>query len=135
MKAIRLHLPSLAWFAIVAMLALALLPTVSRAMAQAQGGRTAGAELCTAQGMVRVILDGAPGDPAAGPVSPETASGHLDHCPFCSLSAQAAGLASAPPWPLTLVAAAGHLPPPCLQAPHTRLAWCSAQPRAPPSHA
>lgn len=127
-KAVRRHLPSFAWLALVAMLALAMLPTVSRAMASAQGESSAWAEICTAQGMKRVALDSQPGEPAM----PESASGHLDHCPFCGLSAQALDLPPAPPAVLDLSAAADHLPPLFLQAPRTLFAWCRAQPRAPP---
>jgi hypothetical protein len=129
-KAVRRHLPSFAWLAIVAMLALAMLPTVSRAMA-AQGDGSSWAEICTAQGMKRVALDSQPGEPAQ-PAVPESASGHLDHCPFCGLSAQAVHVPPAPPPVLDVSAAAGHLPPLFLQAPRTLFAWCRAQPRAPP---
>lgn len=132
MNAIRRHLPSLAWFAIVAMLALALLPGVARAMASAHGDGSGWVEVCTAQGMVRMALDGAAGDLPSGPVAPDSASGHLDHCPFCSLSAQAVGLPSAPPLVLDMSACAGHLPPLFRLAPRTLFAWSSAQPRAPP---
>lgn len=117
------------------MLALALLPTVSRAMAAAQHDDTAWTELCTAQGMVRVALDGGSGDPAAGPALPETATGHLDHCPFCTLSTQLAGLTSAQARAPALVATAGPLPPPFWPVARSHRAWCNAQPRAPPSHA
>ena len=115
------------------MLALALLPTVARAMASAQGDGSAWAEICTAQGMKRVALDSQPGGSAVPePATPESASHHLDHCPFCGLSAQALDLPPAPRPVLDLSAAADHLPPLFLQAPRTLFAWCRAQPRAPP---
>ncbi|MBL8315367.1 MAG: DUF2946 domain-containing protein [Rubrivivax sp.] len=132
MKTMRRHLPSLAWFALVAMLALAMLPTVSRAMASAQGDGGGWVEVCTAQGMVRMALEGTADDLPHGPASPGSASGHLDHCPYCSLSAHAVGLPPAPPPALGLSAGAGHLPPLFLLAPRTLFAWSSAQPRAPP---
>lgn len=115
------------------MLALAMLPTVSRAMASAQGDGSGWIEVCTAQGMMRMALDGATGDLPSGPVPPGSASGHLDHCPYCSLTAQAVGLPPAPPLAPDLSACAGHLPPLFLLAPRTLFAWSSAQPRAPPA--
>jgi hypothetical protein len=129
---IRRHLPSLAWFAIVAMLALAMLPTVSRAMVSAQGEGSGWAEVCTAQGMVRVTEGGAAGDLPIGPTTPAYASGHLDHCPFCSLSAHMVSLPPPPPRAPDLSAAADHRPPLFLLLSPTRFGWSSAQPRAPP---
>ncbi len=113
------------------MLALALLPTLSRAMAHGAGGAASWAEICTPQGMKLVALDAldvAPGEPAA----PAQAGHHLDHCPYCSLAGQALGLPPAPVVAPALVLAAGHEPPLFLQAPRTLHAWRSAQPRAPP---
>jgi len=128
-KAIRLHLPGLAGLALVAMLALALLPTVSRAMAFATAGGSAWAEICTAQGMKRVaLMNSQPGVPAV----PESAGGHLDHCPFCSLSAQALHLPPVPPPAREASAAAGQLPRLFQQTPAEPFAWRRGQPRAPP---
>ena len=127
-NAARRHLPSLAWIALLAMLLLALLPTLSRAMAVAQGESAVWAEICTAQGMKRVALDSQTSDPAA----PEAAGGHLDHCPFCSLCAQAVGMPPAPLVVRDVSATAEHVPPLFLQAPRTLFAWRRAQPRAPP---
>lgn len=126
--ATRRHLSSFAWIALVAIWALALLPTLSRAMAALQGEGTAWAEICTAQGMKRVVLD----HQADGPAQPAMAGGHLDHCPLCGLAAQAVALPPAPPQALDLSTPAAHLPPLFLHAPHTLSAWCPAQPRAPP---
>ena len=72
------------------MLALVLLPTVSHALALAQGGKTAWAEVCTPQGMKRVALDDAPG---AGDITPPQGDIHLEHCPYCTLS----GVNAVPP--------------------------------------
>jgi len=127
-KAIRLHLPSLAWLALVAMLALALLPTVARAMASAPGDGSVWAEICTAQGMKRVALNGQPGVPTV----PVSASSHLDHCPFCTLSAQALDLPPVPN-PVQDAPAAADSPPGLYQqAPREPFAWHRGQPRAPP---
>jgi hypothetical protein len=110
------------------MLALALLPTVSQALAFAQGGKSTWAEVCTTQGMKLVALDDAPGAGNA----PAQPAAHLDHCPYCSLGASALGLPPAPMSALGLPAAAAHVPPLFLQAPRTLFAWRSALARAPP---
>lgn len=110
------------------MLALALLPTVSHALAFAQGGKTAWAEVCTPQGMKLVALDDVPGFDT----SPAAAGGHLDHCPYCTLAGQATGMPPAPLTTLDLRAAAESVPPLFLHAPRTLFAWRNAQPRAPP---
>ena len=127
-KILRRRRQAFAWFALVAMLALALLPTVSRAMAFAQGGGGAWAEVCTPQGMVRVALDDAPGATPA----PAQAGSMLDHCHFCGLASQAAGMPPAPPLLPPVQTADSLVPPLWLQAPHTLFAWRSAQPRGPP---
>ena len=111
------------------MLALALLPTVSHALAFAQGGTSVWAEVCTPQGMKLVAL----GD-AAGAVDtvPAQADIHLEHCPYCTLSGQATGMPPAPPAAIGLPAGADAVPLLFLQAPHALFAWRSAQPRGPP---
>lgn len=121
--AARHHCRLTVWVAILAMLALALLPTISRAMAYG-GGWT---EICTPQGMQWVSADG---ERAAAP--PDGTSPQVDHCHFCQLAASGTAPlpASAPALVLPLTGAE----PPRLfvQAARTLRAWCSAQPRAPP---
>jgi hypothetical protein len=118
------------WLALLAVLALALVPTISRALAHVQGD-AGWAEVCTAQGM-NLGMASAPADeaPAAKPGLP----GHLEPCAFCALCAGAApppaGATPAFGWPHS---AAGP-PERFLQAPRTPFAWRSAQPRAPPIH-
>ncbi|MDO9091153.1 MAG: DUF2946 domain-containing protein [Rubrivivax sp.] len=134
MKVLRRHLHASTWFALVAVLGMALLPTLSHALAFSQGEPRVWAEICTPQGMKRVAVDSLSGE-AAGTTDPATsAAGHLEHCPWCTLSAPAAGLPPAPPSVPIVSAAAEHLPR-WLQAPRTLWAWGSAQPRAPPSQA
>ncbi|MEN9628595.1 MAG: hypothetical protein RJA10_1822 [Pseudomonadota bacterium] len=111
------------------MLAFALLPTLSRAMAFAGGG-SAWAEICTPQGLRLVATgDAQPSD------APLQAGLHLDHCKFCSMASDGAA-------PLPAAAPALHLPlngaaPPqrFLQAAVTPHAWRTAQPRGPPAAA
>lgn len=116
-----------AWIALVAMLAFALMPTLSRALAFSGSGNAAWAEICTPQGMKWLSSAPAAADPGAPPQALP-----LDPCSFCSLAS--AGAAPPPGVPQVL-----HLPlrsaaPPALflHAPHALHAWASAQPRAPP---
>jgi hypothetical protein len=118
------------WLALVAALALALLPTLSHAVAHARGG-SAWAEVCTAQGARLVaVVDAEGGDGAAAPLQGMI---HLEHCPFCALSAGAVGLPPAQPAPLALPLGSDAPPARFLSAPRTLFAWAAAQPRGPPS--
>jgi hypothetical protein len=115
----RLH-RRLAWIALFAMLAMALAPTVSHALAAEQAPWSA---VCSAMGST-------PSAPMADPTQAPIQA-HLDHCPFCALQGATPALPSAPtPW------LPGELsqPMPALywRAPHPLFAWCAAQPRAPP---
>jgi hypothetical protein len=121
-------MPNLVWLALLAMLALALLPTVSRAMAASQDDVPAWLEFCTAQGMKRVVLDVG----AAAETSPQLAPGHLDRCSFCGLSAQGLDLPRAPAALLDPPSMANSLPRPFLQGARSQFPWFTAQPRAPP---
>ncbi len=108
------------------MLAFALVPTLSRALAFAGGGSN-WAEVCTPRGLMAVSAAGAERNPAH-PVAP------FDHCALCGLATEAAAplassatslrvppVAKPPDLPLHRV-----LPPP---------AWTDARPRGPPAHA
>ena len=117
------------WLALAAMLALALLPTLSHALAFARGG-AAWAEVCTPQGMRLVSVDTAQ---AADTGTPVQAAGHLEHCPLCALGADLPALPPAPPAALLLPLGAAAMPALFLHAPRTLFAWRSAQPRGPPS--
>jgi hypothetical protein len=122
MVAIRRHLRFANWLALVAMLALAVLPTLSHAMAGSSNGF---AEVCTPQGPKVIAL-------ADGEQQPSSASLHLEHCPYCIAGIGAVGM---PPAPLVLplpAAEAALQPPLFLQAPRTLFAWAVAQPRGPP---
>lgn len=110
----RLRLFSLAAF--VAMFALALAPSVSRAVAAAAGFDPL-AEICTGSGVVGA------GDTGA-------AAGAVDHCPLCALPALLP--ASAPD--LVADVPAAHLAVPARPAPPRALRpWTHAPPRAPPA--
>ncbi len=127
MDLLRRRLHALTWLALVGVLALALLPAVSHALAFAGvGGATA--EVCTPQGLKRIALD-AGEDPAP------SANGHLEHCPFCKLGHDAPPLPPVPPARAQALPPGPWRPPLFLQAPRTLHAWASAQPRAPPASA
>ena len=115
--------------ALVAMAALALLPTLTHALARAAGGASSSfTEVCTPQGTRLVAL-------ADGETAPDSALLQLEHCSWCT-----AALGDLAPPPVVLrhglpAAGAGFVPPLFLQAPHTLHAWASAQARAPPLRA
>ena len=129
MHFLRRHLLALSRIALLAMVTLALLPTVAQAFAQASGGH-AMTEICTPQGMKLVVVDA---DQPASPVdAARTALGHLDHCPFCATAAHA--MAPPPAAPKLLLPPTGaEAAPLFLQAPRTLHAWVAAQPRGPPA--
>lgn len=122
----RLHLRPATWLALIAVLALAFAPTVSRALAFANG-EAAWAEVCTPLGMKLQSVA------AAGEEAPAADLGQVEHCGFCGFSAGAAPLPVLPTQGLVLAAAVQARPSLFLQAPRTLFAWLSAQPRAPPS--
>jgi hypothetical protein len=115
-----LHLRRVGRLALIAMVGLALAPTLSLALASVDGDALARADVCT--------LRGAGGD-GSGP----SLLGHLvAQCPYCGLGADAPGL----PGTLRVAAAcdgAGAMPLPAApQAPASVAAWTDALPRAPP---
>lgn len=128
MGSLRLRLRPAIWLALIAVLALALAPTVSRALAAANGA-SMWTEVCTPAGMkLQAVADTA----EDAPVAQGGQIGQLEQCGYCALSAGAAPLPMAASPALPAVAAAAALPALFLQAPRTLYAWRSAQPRAPP---
>lgn len=130
MNTARRHLRFATWLALLAIAALALLPTLTHALARSAGvGGNGFAEVCTPQGMKLVAL-------ADGETAPSSAALHLEHCAYCT---SACAVVDLPPASLTLalpaVAGLTLLPPLFLHAPRTPHAWASANPRAPPAHA
>ena len=114
--------------ALSALLGLALVPSMSRALA-ASDASGPWAEFCSVTG-IQPLSSGAPSDS-----EPEQNGGkHFEHCPLCNAHGLTLGLPPAQQAAL-LPAPAG---PPSRQtlqqrAPRTLFAWASAQPRAPPS--
>lgn len=121
MEIVRRRLHGIARLAFVAVLALALLPTLSRAMAAADAAGP-WAEICSSTG-VKPLTD----------PTPTQAAGHLDHCPLCTLQ-------NALP-ALPVVETAGDVPdagsaallPQADAPPRTSHAWRPAAPRGPPA--
>lgn len=118
MLRLRRHRRFASLFALLAVLAFALVPTLSRALAAGPGTPV---EVCTPQGLQRLPLD-APAAPA-----------HVDACALCAL-----GGADVLPVPLGaalalpgLAAVAPALPDG--PVPAWRRVWWQAPPRAPPS--
>lgn len=129
MNSLRHHRRALVWFAFAAILALAVVPTVSRLLAAAQGG-PAWAEVCTPQGMKPLAQQAGADEPQPAP----TAGLHGDHCALCGLAA----VPFMPPPAATLawVTAPGRdLPPLFGAAPRPLFAWAAARPRGPPLRA
>ena len=118
-QTIRRFLRQACALALVAMLALALAPSVSHALASIGGFDPAGA--------VGSASTATSGDPAG------TAAMHMQHCPLCSLTGTTPVLprAATPELP---VAAGKALVPACFlyAGARTQHAWATAQPRAPP---
>ena len=114
------------WMAALAVLMAALAPTVSHALAARNGGFST--QVCTPTGTKWVQVNSATSDQAPAPGDLHT----LEHCPYCSLHAQAIALPVA--GDLALPVRLGCEPPAtALAAPPAGLtAWPSAQPRAPP---
>jgi hypothetical protein len=113
-----------AWLALVAMLAFALAPTLSRAMASAgAGGWT---EVCTAQGMKWVPVD-------AGADGRQAPAASLEACKLCSLAADGAAPLPVQAQVSVSPVLAGELPPAFLHVTCTPHTWRTAQPRAPPA--
>ena len=127
MLTVRKRLRSFVWLALVAVLAMALLPTVSHALASSQSLSSGWAEICTPQGTQWVAEDGS----LAGDAAPVVGADHQLDCPYCRPSSVIAGL---PPVPTVWLPAVSGQAEPALffHAPRTLFAWASAQPRGPP---
>ena len=126
MITLRSHLRSLAWLALTAMLALALLPGVSHALAAARGDGYDLTTICTAQG-TRVIALDIGTDQTPAPQGTGTAD-----CPYCPLGSHLPCLPQTLPQLLTIEQTWGLVAAPPLRAPRAAFSWAAAQPRAPP---
>ncbi len=126
MQVLRSHRQPWVWLALVAVLALALMPSLARAWVSAQAAHGGDwVELCTAEGTRWVQLrDGEPVQQLNMP----------DACDFCQLQAQLPFLPTAPmTWALPPVLA--EAPTLFWQAPRLLAVWRSASSRGPPPFA
>lgn len=105
--------PFASWIALLALLAVTFMPTITHALSARDG-----VDICSADSS----RGSAPADPHHA----------LEHCPYCALHADLA----APPMPAAAAAPAmaafRELPPAFLQAPRATGVWSTSQPRAPP---
>lgn len=111
------------------MFGLALAPSLSHAMALAQGGQTSWTEICTPTGMSVVAVASPTDDKPGAP----TGSLSVEHCPYCAHGNALTTLLPAPIAVFAVPLAAAAPPPLFLHAPRTLFAWAAAQPRAPPA--
>jgi hypothetical protein len=117
------------WLAILAMLAAALAPAITSALAAAHDQHARWTVVCTGDGARLVPV---PTDAAGVPVAP--GSHAIDPCPFCVPHGASAALPPPPAFALPAVmAGADCVPTLFLHAPRPPFAWAAAQPRAPPA--
>jgi hypothetical protein len=129
MHALRRHGRRSAWIALLAVLAMALVPTLARALAHGQGTGTQWVEVCTAQGTGLVAVAG------HGTAAPEDGGSsllpQLEHCPLC-VPAHAGPGPSAPAFDLPPPVGMSDTPSWLGLRPQALDGWRSAQPRGPP---
>ncbi len=113
----------------LAIVAATLMPSIARAVASARGDAPTWIEVCSTQGSRLVAL----GVDADAPDAPGAVHDPLDHCPWCSLSAQAALPPAAPAAWTPLRDLSDTLPERFLSAARTPHPWATARPRGPPA--
>lgn len=113
---------------------MAIVPSLSHAWAWAEGRSPDVLEICTAEGMRWV--NAASGDVSDADAASGSLGAHsLEHCPYCNAQSPWAVLPAAGRTVCAADAQTQTLPQRFLQEPRTAHAWCTAQPRAPPSQA
>ena len=138
MQSLRSCLRRWSWIALLAMLGIALAPTVSHALA-ANGPANPFTEICSVAGRLQSLpagLAASPVDLAANPQgSPlDGAGGHpMDHCPLCSGAGGQPALPVTDPAALPVADGADFVAALFAQSPRPLFAWAAAQARAPPS--
>lgn len=114
------------WTAILAVLMAALAPTLSHAMGATMPASWT--EICSSTGTRLVAV----GESAIQKSRMPGAIQHLEHCPYCSLHADAVLLPPSPPALALPLLLPGEVPAAFLHADRTLSVWASAQARAPP---
>lgn len=113
------------WIAVLAILFSALAPTVSHALAKADGDANF-LILCTSNG--KLVQTPLPTDDGKAPASVKVA---MEHCSFCTTHGAHAALPLAAALP-QMTAGRAVYPPLFYLAPAPLAAWAAANPRAPP---
>jgi hypothetical protein len=114
------------WLAVLAILMAGLAPSILHALGSRIGSSEV--EICTSVGAKWVYVGGNASDETPAPSGTHS----FDHCPYCSLHANAIAIPASPAATLPAPPLAHDLPIAFLAAPRTLAAWVSAQPRAPP---
>ncbi|MBK6853283.1 MAG: DUF2946 domain-containing protein [Burkholderiales bacterium] len=114
------------WLAVLAMLTLVLLPTITHALT-ARADSSIWADLCSVSGATGAVHE----SDGSAPQAPGGTS-HPDHCAACRIAVDA--MALAPAAVPAMVLPLGGVEPPAafLQAPPSKYVWRRAQTRAPP---
>ncbi|WP_151638601.1 MULTISPECIES: DUF2946 domain-containing protein [Noviherbaspirillum] len=120
-----------AWMALLAILLVALAPSISHAFAAKSPSSPKTVEICTASGVKQVSV---PYEGTLKPFSTVKHDQHFEDCPFCRIHSDTPG-----PVPATVSAilnTVASFPRPFLfyQAPRPLFTWAPAQSRAPPTH-
>lgn len=114
------------WIAMLAILFSALAPSISHALAAANGAGDK-MEVCTSNGYKLVK-----GPDSDNSKAPTLAKDSMKHCAFCTTHGGSYALTDAPSVPLALDAGRDMYPPLFYTATHSLHAWSAASPRAPP---
>ena len=120
MQQLRRHLRRFTWLALVAMLGLALAPSVSQALGTPQAFGLA-TDICS-------VVSKAGEAPGSG------GGLHVEHCALCGVASHAIGLPPAPLAELPIPDGADHVAALFLDAAHGPFAWRPPQARAPPPY-
>jgi hypothetical protein len=119
------------WIASFAILLAALAPSISHAVAAAQGVPNGWMEICTIEGAKLVQIDD--GQPSRSTPGKGDKATHFEHCPFCLSHAVSPALLPTADFTIPVVEGSAFLPLLFYQASHPLFAWTAAQPRAPPA--
>jgi len=124
----RPHRIVISWIATLALLMASVAPALAHAIGRQSPATWA--EICTSLGARQILVDN-----DANGKGPQQGPAHLlEHCPYCSLHADAFPVPPAPPKLTEALPLPWRIVPPAfLHAEKTLSVWASAQPRAPPS--
>lgn len=125
-----------AWLACLAILLNTLAPTISHAMASAQGEGTPWAQICSTNGTRFIPLDLSDLSVDSSTSSPQDgtpqSSMAMDHCAYCLTHAGSFAVFTDTPLPTTFAETSQDYPARFYQSPYRLFVWATASPRAPP---